>query len=44
LTHDKDAPATKVDIVKQEVLKLDHDVKIRDNQIQALTDRLTVYE
>jgi hypothetical protein len=25
-------------------MKLDHDVKIRDHQIQALTDRLTVYE
>jgi chromosome segregation ATPase len=44
LTDDKDALAAKFDIVKQEVVRLDNNVKIRDHQIQALTDRLTVSE
>jgi progesterone-induced-blocking factor 1 len=44
LTDDREALAAKFDIVKAEVMKLEHDVKIRDQQIQVLSDRLTVYE
>ena len=44
LGDDRDALAAKFDIVKQEVMKLEHDVKLRDSQIQSLSDKVNMYE
>jgi progesterone-induced-blocking factor 1 len=44
LTDDRDALAAKFDIVKQEVMKLTQDVKIRDHEIHGLSGKVSMYE
>lgn len=44
VTDDRDALAAKFDLMKQEVLRLEHEVKLRDAQIQTISDRLLMYD
>ncbi|OHT07614.1 hypothetical protein TRFO_24194 [Tritrichomonas foetus] len=43
-TDDRDALSAKFDILKQEVMRLEHEVKLRDAQIQTLSDKVMMYD
>jgi progesterone-induced-blocking factor 1 len=43
-SDEREALSAKFDIVRAEVIKLEHEVRSRDQQIQILGDRLAVYE
>ena len=44
VSDDRDALSAKFDLLKQEVMRLEHEVKLRDSQIQTLTDKVTMYD
>lgn len=44
VVDDRDALAAKFDLLKQEVMRLEHEVKMRDAQIQTLSDKVLMYE
>jgi progesterone-induced-blocking factor 1 len=44
LTDGRDALSAKFDIVKQEVMRLTQDMRIRDREIQVLSDKVKMYE
>lgn len=44
VVDDRDALSAKFDLLKQEVMNLEHEIKIRDAQIQTLSEKVMMYD